>query len=121
MKTAKSPPTYDFIDILGTNMKKKNIWFSKQYAAKSQRDAFALQAAEEHRQQKKKAWNQFLKNAHVFWIERVIWKIIMFERAWGLLEVTWPTDKTMAEIMKIASFEAMKCPENFWRYMHDLA
>lgn len=52
LMTKEGAPSYGFIDVLGTNMKKKDICFSIPYAAKPQRDALALRAANEHRAEK---------------------------------------------------------------------
>ena len=92
-----------------------------QWSAQRQRDALAFQAAEEHRAQKEAAWAKYLENARLFWVKRVVWEVNMFEQAWKLPDVSWPTNKTLDEIKKAADFNDMIYSENFRFYMHEMA
>lgn len=115
----EGPPSYGFIDILGTNMKQDNIWFSDQYSKKHQRDALSLLASNEHRAEKEAVWQKFLQDVHIFWVDRLIWEIMLVEAAWGRPGVQFLTDKSFEEIKAIGDPELLEYPRNFWEQIDE--
>ena len=111
---------YEFIDAFEVNMKKKNIWFSYEFANKLSRNQTILRMTNDHKKKKIKIWKNYLINAHIFWCDKMMWKWILMQQTRKVYEVIFFTDMSMNQLMTFMNSNQMKYSDNFHEKMHNL-